>query len=398
MVSETATGRLVFRDTATDNRVGALCLAELHPDECTRGTHNLDRPCLMFGAVPQVDAGTDLLTISYTLRNPSLSYAPGALARIQPAHPPEVQWMITDLDIPIELAEREGLDCTDGLNVAECHLFGNHMAIPDPTGDVIIADTSNSRILWVTPPEDGSEIGTVTSILSRTHPDWGDDQFVNHIQRIDAGESTWLLATFKGQKGRGEDTVNEGKIVLWDVTDPLAATRIWTYPADGFLASVHHGSMHQTPYGSVLLYAHSLGESERADHGKGTVGLATWAGSDPPIYLGDGVLPVDGDLGFVRAASWSDTAEGILITDSGCENAESECEKAGSILLAELPDLTAPGRSGAWEKEHTQQSFFELQRLPLSAPDDLSLPFSSDLLPLSALGAELGKTPLGRCD
>ncbi len=396
MVTETATGRLVLRDSSTEALVGTQCLVEIHPEECARGTHDLSQPCLMFGVVPEVVDGESVLTISYTLRNPELSYAPGALARIRPGHPPQIDWIITDLDIPDAMAQREGLDCSDP-DEAGCHLFGVHIAIPTPQGEVIAADTSNSRIVWVTPPDDGSQRGTVTAILSATHPKWGGAQFVNHVQQITSGDQTWLLATFKGQQDAAAGSINAGRIVLWDITDPRTATQLWTYPESGSLAAVHHGSMHQTSEGPVLIYAHSLGASEVSTDGEGSIGVAQWNGDLPPTYLGDGVLRDESQLGFVRSAGWSEEGQGILITDSGCENAETACGRKSNIVLTEVPLLDAPGLSGAWSQDHNQQQFFDLERMPMYSPEDLDLPFSSTLVSLEGAGRPLQDGPLGRC-
>ena len=152
----------------------------------------------------------------------------------------------------------------------------------------------------------------------------------------------------------------------------------------------------------MLIYAHSLGASEISPDGEGSIGVAQWNGNLPPTYLGDGVLSDDSQLGFVRSAGWSEEGQGILITDSGCENAETECGRKSSIILTEVPvldapGLDAPGLTGAWSQDHNQQQFFDLERIPMYSPEDLELPFSATLVSLDGAGRPLEEGPLGRC-
>jgi len=126
------------------------------------------------------------------------------------------------------------------------------------------------------------------------------------------------------------------------------------------------------------------------------VGLAQWNGADPPVYIGDGLI--DGtELGFTRSADYNALKQALLITDSGCENAEVPCGRDAQIVLATLPNKEPPELSGAWSEDHSEQQFLTLERQPLIAPTDLRLPFESKLLPLTALGDPLGLEAIGRC-
>ena len=234
-------------------------------------------------------------------------------------------------------------------------------------------------------------------MLSVTDPGMSEAWYVNHLQRIESGDSVWLLMTFKGQKGSGDDAINAGRIMLWDITDPREPGHLWTYPGTGSLAAVHHASMHPTPQGERMIYAHSLGASASASDGTGSVGIAQWNGADPPVYIGDGLMDESATLGFTRAADYSALSQALLITDSGCENAEVPCGRDAKIMLAELPDKAPPSLSGAWTEDHSNQRFLTLDPLPIKAPDDLHLPFAAQLLPLEALGDPLGAEALGRC-
>jgi len=351
----------------------------------------------MFGVVPEVEDGQDVLTVSYTLRNPDLSYAPGAVSRIRPGHPPTVDWTISSLRFTEALLDQEGLDCPAGSEMAGCNLFGTHIAIPDPSGEVIIADTSNSRVLWLRPVEGEPGLGAVTAVLSLSHESTEAAMFVNHLQRIESGDDVWLLATYKGQKIGETGAINAGRIILWDITERDDPVHLWTYPGSGNLAAVHHGTMHLTPEGPRLLYAHSLGASAAADESLGSIGIAEWSGASPPRYIGDGLLDVPESLGFVRSVAYTDLLNAMLVTDSGCENPEARCTRSAVIWRLDLPDETPTGQSGAWSADHSEQRFLSLGHKPLAAPDTLSLPFASHLLPLTSLADPLGLEALGRC-
>lgn len=397
LISETSTGKLVIHDTSTDTQVGSQCLFELHPEDCATGTHNLEDPCLMFGVFPEVEDGQDVLTIAYTLRNPNLSYAPGAVSRIRPGHPPTVDWTISSLRFPEALLDQEGLACPDDSETPGCNLFGTHVAIPDRSGEFMIADTSNSRVLWVRPVEDEPGLGEVTAVLSPSHESTEAAMFVNHLQRIESGDAVWLLATYKGQKNNDVGAINAGRIILWDITEPNEPVHLWSYPDSGSLAAVHHGTMHQTPEGPRLLYAHSLGASTTADDSLGSIGIAEWNGDSPPQYIGDGLLDVPESLGFIRSVDYTEFVNALLVTDSGCENPGATCERRAVIWRFGLPEEAPTGLSGAWSTDHHLQHFFILDPIPMAAPGKLELPFAAQLLPLTSLADPLGSEALGHC-
>lgn len=399
MVSETATGRLHVVNADSGNIIGTVCLTEFHPDECVRGTHGLDRPCLLFGVEHTVTEGEDILTLAYTLRNPNLAYAPGAVAEIPARHPIEPHWVMTALSFSDALLDAEGFTCTDPDAEPRCHLFGAHAAVPHPDGTLMIADTSNSRLLWVRPPEaySGKETGTVEAILSSQHPDWDNAQFINHVQRISQGDAEWVLLTFKGSKPSGLNSINAGRIVMWDVTDRSAPSFLWSYPEDGSLAAVHQAMIQDTPLGTLMTYAHSLGASNVLTDGNGSIGIARFNGAAPPTYLGDGVIVDDTPLGFVRDVEWIPHATTILVTDSGCENADVVCDRVGQVRTLALPNWSDPGLSGAYSSSHENQLFFSMEEIPFSGPPPLTLPYDGDLISVDALGSPLSSGRLGSC-
>jgi hypothetical protein len=397
MVSETPAGRLHVLDAFTGDVTGIICLTELHPELCASGGNGLDNPCLLFGMHHTERAGIDSLLMSYTLRQPSLPYAPGAIAQFTPQHPVEPDWLITGLHFSDTLTAEQDFSCTDPDTEPLCHLFGNHAAVPGPNGDLLVADTSNSRLLWVDPPTDGSETGTVTAVLSAVNPDWRGDAYINHVQAISHEGSEWVLLTFKGYKNSNLDSFSAGRIVLWDVTDKAAPQRLWSYPENGYVAAVHQAMVQQTPHGMLLLYAHSLGASNHPSDGAGTIGMALFNDDAPPTYLGDGVVSSDQPLGFVREVEWSDTLDALLVTDSGCENAGDSCSRDGAVRTLTLPSLDATTLTGAHSIDHENQVFFTLEEQPFPGPPRLRLPYESDVIPVDELGAPLIDGLLGLC-
>jgi len=351
----------------------------------------------MFGVEHEVAGGRDVLTLSYTLREPSLPFAPGAVAQIHPQRPIEARWIMTELSFSETLQISEGFDCNTPDEEPRCHLYGSHAAVPQEDGQVLIADTSNSRLLWVTPPEAGSTTGTVNRVLSKRHPEMGDNAFVNHVQTLTDGDSTWALMTFKGPKASGMDSINTGRILLWDVTDEETPRLLWSYPEEGYLAAVHQGMVQDTPHGPLLIYAHSLGASNEARDGAGSIGLASFNGAEPPTYLGDGVLVGDKTLGFVREVEWSDSANALIVTDSGCENADYDCGREGRMVALTLPDWSPAGLSGAHSSHHSDQIFFTMEDKPIHGPSPLVLPYDGDIIPAEDLGSPLRDGRLGGC-
>jgi len=396
-VSETASGKLHVIDTETGSVVGTICLTELHPDDCTTGTDGLENPCLLFGVEHAVADGRDVLTFTYTLREPSLPFAPGAIAKFDPERPIEPHWVMTEISFSDAMLAEEGFDCSEPDTEPRCHLYGPHAGIPQEDGQVLIADTSNSRLLWVTPPEAGSTTGTVNRVLSKRHPQMGENAYINHAQTLLDGDSTWVLMTFKGPKGSGAGDINTGRILLWDVTDESTPRLLWSYPEEGYLAAVHQGMVQDTPHGPMLIYAHSLGASNDALDTAGSIGLAAFNGADPPTYLGDGVLVGDKTLGFVREVEWSESAGALIVTDSGCENADYDCGKPGSMVAVTLPEWEPAGQSGAHSSSHTNQSFFTMDEQPIYGPATLVLPYDGDIIPAEKLGMPLREGRLGRC-
>ncbi|MFT4974286.1 MAG: hypothetical protein ACI8S6_000168 [Myxococcota bacterium] len=388
-VSESSSGRLLFISPVDGTFQGEICLTEALPEVCPTDPDD-DERCLMFAAEHQLIDGESTFALTYSRRDSDVDYAPSGIISVTTAHPPEVRWSLDTLTFPegSSLASR----CVEQ-RAPECNLNGTHIITETGDGSLIAADTNNSRVLWITPGDNGE--GEVTAFLDATHPEWDGWRNVNHVQVLRDGDRDLLLTTFKARAPDSGGLTDEGQLVMWDVTDPIRPARLWVWPEDGFLAAVHHGTVQETAAGTLLLYAHSLGASDDPDTGViGSVGIARYLGPDtPPEYIADGVLPAtDNPLGFVREVETFAPLDWLLITDSGCENPSASCTFPGRLLSAKLPDLSPEGQSGALG----DQRFVELELLPDARRHQLVYPYDADLFYVDEIDADLA-AGIGAC-
>ena len=244
---------------------------------------------------------------------------------------------------------------------------------------------------------DGSHTGTVSALLSSQHPDWGRERYPNMVQSISIEDVPHLLVTLKGSAGTGTTPTNEGQIVLWNVSDRTAPQRVWGFPEDGHLAAVHSGRVVDTPGGSLMIYAHSLGASSiDSDVREGTIGFAAFNGTEPPTYLADGRLP-DPGFGFTREVEWVDDINRLMVTDSGCENAQDDCSRQGRVVMTELPDMTPSERTGSARPDGADQDYIELNWIRSAVDAALELPFDADRINLDDAGPALN-SGIGNCE
>ena len=344
-VSETAKGKIVITDGTGGNVGGEICLSELHPDAC-ENNDDLVNPCLMFGTHVQQD-GRILLT--YTLRDPDKPYAPSAISLLEPAHPPIASWTISQLAIPAALQDQEQIDCASNALAPSCSLNAAHSAWLIDEDTLLVSDTSNHRILWLKVPTSG-ETAPVTHILSSQNPQWADERNPNQGQPIEIDGEPHILITFKSHQDETGDHIDEGRIVMWNTVDRASPKRVWTYPSAGGLAAVHQGWIQQTPAGNLLLYAHSAGAKNSAiDNQYGSLGFATFNGTEPPEYMADGLLAETG-IGFTRDVEWDPDSNALLVVDSGCENTQDRCGRAGQVLAFDFPELQVSGKAVRTQK------------------------------------------------
>jgi hypothetical protein len=394
LVSETSSGRVLVVDPTSGAFTGEVCLREIFPDSCSPGSSELARPCLMFGFEHSRTGDADTLLFTATLRDPDRPFAPSAIGQIDLGHPPNLHWAIRDIQFPQEW--QQGFDCTADPEAPQCHLYGAHTVERLEDGTLLVSDTSNSRILWLEPPESGARTARVHAVLSSQHPEWGMTRYPNMVQSLLVDDQPHILVTLKGRAGTGRTPTNEGGIALWNVSDRTQPKKVWAFPEEGHLAAVHGGRMIETPHGSLLVYAHSLGAANpESGHREGTVGFARFNGADPPEYLADGRLPEPG-FGFTREVEWAADLNQLLVTDSGCENAQDDCSRMGRVVTTALPLLTDTDNTGSAQPDGGDQTFVELEWKRSAVDAALELPFDTDRLPLSAVGPSL-ENGLGNC-
>ena len=396
VIAETSSGRLLMADQNTGAYEGEICLYEMLPEDCVANPVAEDDKCMIFSAEHFLEDDVSSWLVSIVLNDSTLDFTPSQLSRIRPAHPPEAIWTVSSLSFDRWQPQIYGGRCAPDPDPAnpDCHLNAAHTVLE--SGDqLIVADTNNSRVLWLEKPTAGSGPAEVVHVLDGSHPDWADWRSINNVQHLTEGDRTLLLTTFKSSISDSLQQ-DEGRIVLWDVTDPSLPERVWAYPEQGFLAAVHHGQVQQTASGEQwLIYAHSLGASDDPDEGLfGSVGMARFNGTQPPEYLADGILEVvDQSMGFVREVEIPAPHDWMIITDSGCENRQSECELSGRVISVSLPDLTPSGLSGAFG----EQTFITLESLPEAFQHEMVFPYEADVFAREEVDSLVAEG-LGSCE
>ena len=102
-------------------------------------------------------------------------------------------------------------------------------------------------------------------------------------------------------------------------------------------------------------------------------------------------------FGFTREVEWNDDLSQLIVTDSGCENSQADCDRAAQILAIDLPILSEAGTSGAFSTNHEHQRLIELEVSHTLVTPTVELPFDTDRIPLENQGAALRKG-LGGCE
>jgi len=385
MMADSGNGRILFSDHAQDLRTGEVCLRELDlwpansDDTGNKGRATED---LVFGLTLEEEG--QLLVVYAKVDQSTVAY-PGGILLLEPKHPPEVVWRVDLLSYHKghELAEL-CLDPED--DEPRCRLNKPHTAQWTPDRQhLVVTDTSNNRVVWLTAPEGEDAPSLVDFELDEFHPGVDEARWPNAGQLIERDDRLYLLTTFKGSL----KLENRGRIKLWDVTNPGEIHLLWSYPEQGYLAAVHSGIVQQSPQGEFLLYAHAYGAGNDWLDGKfGSVGMASISVPDPPTYLVDLVLQ-NGVFGFVREVELiSDGAE-LLVTDSGCENAQEECGRTGWVVEAPFEPPAAPDLGGAFDLDHQDQRFAYLTYDREAYSGGLKQPFEADFLPLSEVSQAL---------
>ena len=345
-LAETGAGRYAWLHAEDGAVLGEQCLGELFPDACDEGG------CHAFGGWGS--AGEPV--VAYVRPEVGRGGSVGGVATLTPGRPPSVVDLAESLDWETH-APAGGPDCTGDPLPAACRLRQPHQVLVDADGRWVVADTGNDRVLWLEPD------GAVVAVLDSGHPDWGGCGWPNGLAWAPEG----LLLTCKGTRGDAGAS-DHGQIALWDVADPTAPLRHWRWPADGVLAAPHGAHVS----GERLIWAHSRGAGGLTGHPQlGSVGLARWLGTAPPVYLADGVGE---DLGFLRSVAVG--AGGTLwVNDTGCQRRDEDCQQPARVLALADVALEPTGESGHYSEDHVDQRFVVLETLGPPLLEDLAETF-----------------------
>jgi len=228
-----------------------------------------------------------------------------------------------------------------------------------------VADTRNFRMLRLE-LDKASTCAVVREVISEhTHSDWDIYQSVNSFQRWDDDVGEHLLMSVKGSISWGAGVEqhggdSHGKILMWRRPYGGDWAQVWEWPPESTdepsFVNTPHGVDHLTgPDGREwVLFAHSLGLSERWGNGTGgTVGVIAIE-DDIPSYVAD-LVPA-GRVGFHWTRDVSALDDGtILVTDSGCMSG-NDCEDAPGVWTLSLEGIepASNGQDGVWTQDRSR--------------------------------------------
>lgn len=365
-VSETGAGIFSNYDAALDVPAPLFELSKHFADRCNE---EKEQYCLLFDVEADFSEEEPRFTVSWNWDDGKINGAPGAISEIQGD---TVNWSLSNFDFT-DVSPTQETACAEK-HEAFCGLNMPHSAHWLPDGSALeVADTMNSRIVLSAPP-DHSGTGRVIQILQQGLEGWEGFKYPNGSQVWEEDGRTLLMTTFKGSNSE-----NQGRIVLWDITDRTAPQHLWSYPSEGYLAAVHNATMRVLPQGSFIAYAHSFGASDAEVDGlQGAIGLAQYLGPDtPPAYLAD---LTDDSFGFIREVDPDSDGKTLLVTDSGCENQTSDCGITPQVMTIALPELSPMGLSGAFSADHQQQNMLPAEIQKVEGKGDMRFPYEADRL------------------
>jgi len=387
LVADSGHGRYLELDRRTGIMTGQLELAELLPEACGHGVDVGGSRCRVFGAFRErTPNGGDVLVLAFDrLREYGRMGYGGGLLRVWPGEPPSVSWHVYSLRFPEDSPEFE--TCKDGYWGSECFLYAPHGVARLSGRYLVVADTRNDRLLKLSVnPHGDNHTARVHGILKASSEGGAAAVGPVAVEAVRFEDRQFLLVTFS--RWREDDAAEPagGVIQLWDVTSWVEPALMWTYPAEGTLASPNNATIVRRGDVSYLMYGHGrgYGDAEGGEQ-RGSVGLARLDSPEPPTYLGDLVADEEQrSLGFVAAATEIEDGARMLVTDSGCENRDPSCERRPRILIADLEIPSPPDRSGAHTSDHEHQQFIPCHFRPLQEERELlSHPFMAMYEPVS---------------
>jgi len=229
-----------------------------------------------------------------------------------------------------------------------------------------VVEASGGRLVWVDPAS-GEELATV----DENHPGWDGFHTPNGLHAFEADGHSYALMS--SRTSADSPLAADGRLVLWDITSLDAVEAVWTYPETGTLGMPHAPVMRPWREGWLLAYAHTEG-----DHDSGTAGFA-WTAEVTvlPDYLGDGRLPDTlGSLDAMRGLEVD--ADGRVFMAESVELFRRGGGNEGRVTRATLPELTAPGLTGARADDGATQSFFTFDDAA-TLNDDLEMVYQARL-------------------
>lgn len=274
----------------------------------------------------EVEVDEDGLVTAYASFSAGSDF-PGGVVRLRPEGDTlVVDWHHTGLSFPHDLARDPG------------------------TGLYVVADTSAHRLVWLDP-----DTGDQVSELDGAHPDWDDFYLPNGLDLVRHQGRTYVLMSSRGSSD--SLLAMDGRLVLWDVTDPDSPERVWIFPSDGTLSMPHGPLLRPHDGGWMLVYAHTQSVELDGLSALGSLGLG-WTDTltTRPTYLGDGLLPEAlGPMAYHRGVELA--VDGTLYL---AESIDLFRGGQGRLTTASLPTLSPAGLSGAWDADHSQLAWFTL--------------------------------------
>ncbi|MEN0061284.1 MAG: hypothetical protein AAGA48_03985 [Myxococcota bacterium] len=230
-----------------------------------------------------------------------------------------------------------------------------HDVIRDPADNhLAVVATFTNDVRWIA--GDGSS-GTVLRSIGSSDPEFPNTP--NGAELLEYNGRNFILLSHRPNAN--------GRITLWDITDPKDPVFVWRFPETGRIAVPHGPILRQRGADWWLLWAHTNG----GPSGRGSVGLAVT--TDPtlrPTYVAD--LDPEPDIApftFLRGVELLDDGR-MYVTDSGSAGGNGD----GRIFLATFPTL-APSGNGEVGSIGDQR-FETLGPAPLIY-DDVTSPFEA---------------------